>query len=189
MKKLLSILLVLATLIGMMIPVCVSAEAQNAVSGTMWVNTADGKRLNVRSEARTGKNLLYRLDCGTKVEVISVDTNAKGWAYVVPEGRKQGGYVMTKFLVASKPGKYEITERDDNFRIVTPYFVTTKALNGKTDRSVGLRVKPNKTASAIRRLSAGEQLQVIAVGKTWSRVFDPSTGRNGYVANDYIIRL
>ena len=95
---------------------------------------------------------------------------------------------MTKFLVSSKPGKYEITERDDNFRSVTPYTVSAKAINNKSDRSVGLRVNPNKTAKAIRRLTAGDTLKVIAVGKTWSKVVDSTTGRTGYVANAYVTR-
>ena len=189
MKKLLSILLVMMMLFGLMIPVFASAQDKAAVSGTMWVNCADGKRLNVRAEPKTGNNRLYRLECGTRVEVLYLAPNAKGWAYIMPEGHRQGGYVMTKFLVSEKPGKYEITERNDNFRSVTPYMVSAKALNSKTDRSVGLRVKPNKTASAIRRLTAGEQLKVVAVGKVWSKVYDPGTGKYGYVANDYLLRL
>ncbi len=50
-------------------------------------------------------------------------------------------------------------------------------------------MKPNKTAQAIRRLTAGDELKVIAVGNTWSRVIDLTTGKTGYVANDYIERL
>ncbi len=57
-----------------------------------------------------------------------------------------------------------------------------------TANSVGLRVKPDKTSAAIRRLQAGDRLQVIAAAKTWSKVLDPATGRTGYVANDYIVR-
>ena len=53
-------------------------------------------------------------------------------------------------------------------------------------RSVGLRVEPNKTANAIRRLYAGDEVEVIATGKTWCRVIDPQTGRTGYVANNYL---
>ncbi len=97
--------------------------------------------------------------------------------------------MMTKFLVSAKPGKYEITERDDNFRSVNPYMVEAKARSKNSDDSVCLRVKPNKTSSAIRRLMAGDQLQVIAKGKTWSQVRDPMTGATGYVANDYMTRL
>ena len=80
-------------------------------------------------------------------------------------------------------------ERSDNFRVVAAYTVTAKALNAKTDRSVCLRTKPNKTASSLRRLTAGDKLQVIAVGKTWSKVMDLTTGKTGYVANDYIARV
>ena len=77
----------------------------------------------------------------------------------------------------------------DDVRTVTPYTVEAKALNNKTQNSVGLRTSPNKTAKMIRRLAAGDQLQVIAVGKTWSKVIDLATGKTGYDANDYMIRL
>ena len=66
------------------------------------------------------------------------------------------------------------------------YTVIAKARNSKTEESVGLRVKPCKKSNAIRRLMAGDTLTVIAVGKTWSQVKDPETGKTGYVANDYI---
>ena len=68
-----------------------------------------------------------------------------------------------------------------------PYKVTAKAINKKSDRSVGLRVNPNKTARAIRRLTAGDALQVIARGKTWSKVVDLASGNTGYVANAYMV--
>ena len=59
MKKLISIVLALMTIVGLMIPVFAGAEATE--NTTMWVNCADGKRLNVR-ETVNGK-LLYRLEC------------------------------------------------------------------------------------------------------------------------------
>ena len=65
------------------------------------------------------------------------------------------GWVMAKFLVSSKPGKYEITERADNFRTVAAFNMIAKALNGKTDRSVCLRERPNKISGAIRRMTGG----------------------------------
>ena len=188
MKKLTAIALVLMTVLTLMIPVFASAE-YGKLPPTMWVNCADGKRLNVRDQASTDGKVLYRLDCGTRVEVVYTVDSARGWAYVMPQGRKQGGFVMTKFLVEKQPGKYEITERSDNFRTVRPYYVSAKALNGKTADSVGLRTSPNKTARMVRRLSAGDRLQVIAVGKTWSKVIDMTTGKTGYMANDYMIRV
>ncbi|MBR3494716.1 MAG: SH3 domain-containing protein [Clostridia bacterium] len=188
MKKLTALVIALMTVLTLMIPMFASADYTQLPS-TMWVNCADGKRLNVREEASTNSKLLYRIDCGTRVEIIYTVDSAKGWAYVRPQGHAQGGFVMTKFLVDRQPSKYEITERSDNFRNVTPYYVTAKALNGKTDNSVGLRVSPNKTAKMVRRLNAGDRLQVVAVGKTWSKVIDLATGRTGYMANDYMIRI
>ena len=184
MKKLISIVLAIMTLVGLMIPVFAGAEASENV--TMWVNCANGKTLNVRDKVK-GK-VMYRLECGTQVEIQSAVSAPAGWAYITVKNHKNGGFVMTKFLVAKKPGKYEITEREDNFIAVTPYNVVARALNGKTERSVGLRVSPNKTAKSIRRLEAGDVLQVVASGRTWSKVVDPLTGRTGYMANDYMVR-
>ena len=180
MKKLVSAILILVTVFALMIP----AFADNATGfgKDMWVNCADGYRLNVREEPAISGRRITRLDCGTKVRVLS-DVN-NGWVYITDD--RISGYVMKKFLQDTKPGKYEITERDDHFAAVAPYFAFAKALNAKTDTSVGLRVKPNKTSQAIRRLTAGDQLEVVARGRVWSRVVDPMTGKTGYVANDYL---
>ena len=183
MKKMISIAVILVTVFALMIPAFASAGAYGT---DMWVNCADGKRLNLRMEPSTNGALITRFNCGTKVEVT--EDLGNGWVHVVTD--EFCGYVMKKFLVSSKPGKYEITERDDNFVAVKhPYIVTAKALNNRTESSVGLRVKPNKTARAIRRLDAGDQLEVIAKGRTWSQVIDLRTGRTGYVANDYLQRI
>ena len=187
MKKLIAILFAVMTAVCLMIPVFASAENETYPC-TMWVNCANGKTLNLRAEPSTHSRRLASLECGTRVDVMYA-AEVPGWAYVVPRGHRDGGFVMTKFLVARQPGKYEITERSDNFRAVTPYNVTLKPLNGRSDRSVGLRVSPNKTSKMIRRLSAGDTLQVVAVATNWNKVVDPITGKTGYVANDYLIRL
>ena len=186
MKKLVSIVTVILMVLGLMIPVFASAETTAAAASASykWVNCADGKTLNLREEASTKAKVITRIESGKKVEILNALGVPSGWTKVKFNGKT--GFVMTKFLVNAKPGKYEITERSDNFRAVTSYIVKAKALNQKTTRSVCLRVKPNKTAKSIRRLAAGDQLKVIAVGKTWSKVVDTNTGRTGYVANDYV---
>ena len=180
MKKIISIIVILATVFALAVP----AFASGAEAGKdMWVNCENGKRLNVRSEASTGGRIVTRLDCGTKVHVDYSCGN--GWVAI--SDYHFSGYVQAKFLVSQKPGKYEITERDDDFKTVkNPYLVTAKARGTKDNSSVGLREKPNKTSKAIRRLTAGDQLQVIARGNVWSEVVDPVTGKTGFVANDYV---
>ena len=179
MKKLMSIAIILVTVFALMIPTFASAYEE--IEKDMWVNCANGKKLNVREEPVMGSGIITRLECGTKVHVDYSCGN--GWVAV--SDYHFSGYVQASFLVSSKPGKYEITERDDNF-VAVNYLATAKALNANTDRSVGLRVKPNKTSSAIRRLTVGDELQVIARGNVWSKVIDLRTGRSGFVANDYI---
>ena len=179
MKKLMSIAMILVTVFALMIPVF-SAGAEG--EREMWINCADGKTLNLRAEPSKQAARIRRLECGTKLIVLSDAGN--GWLNVT-DG-KNNGYVMAKYLQDNKPGKYEITEREDHFTSVTPFTVTAKALNSKTERSVGLRTKPNKTSAEIRRLNAGDQLEVIARGATWSQVLDPQTGNTGYAANDYL---
>ena len=72
MKKLISIVLAIMTLVGLMIPVFAGAEG--AADTTMWVNCANGKRLNVR-ETVNGK-VMYRLDCGTQVTVTKLSSRS-----------------------------------------------------------------------------------------------------------------
>ena len=189
MKKVIGIVMVLMMVLGLMIPVLGSAASAKDVKNVdyMWVNCEDGKTLNVRESASKSAKVLYRVECGTKLTVLGAVDGTRDWAYVQKDG-KSAGYVMTKFLVFEKPGKYEITERDTDFKSVKSYKVTALPRSKNSTESVGLRTKPNKTAKAIRRLAAGDTLTVIAVGKTWSQVKDPETGKTGYVANDYITK-
>ena len=180
MKKIISVAIILVTVFALMIPAFASAGAWGT---DMWVNCENGKTLNLRMEPSTKSKAITKFTCGTKLEVM--EDLGNGWVHVT--NGEYTGYVMKKFLVSSKPGKYEITEREDNFVPVKhPYIAVAKALNSKTENSVCLRAKPNKTAKSIRRLSAGDEVQVIAKGKTWSQVIDLQTGKTGYVANDYL---
>lgn len=185
MKKIISTLAVILAVFLAVVPAMADFGNYNTdMMNPAWVNTADGKNLNVR-ETPNG-NVFRRLTPGTQVYILEFTGN---WAEIVMKDGKTG-YVMTKFLQEGKPGKFEITEREDNFKAVKKTFtVIAKALNNKTDRSVGLRVKPNKTSRAIRRLTAGDELEVIAQGRTWFQVIDPETGKTGFVAKEYMEQI
>jgi len=184
MKKLMTITLVVMMLLGLMVPVFASAAGETE---TKYVNTAICRKLNLRETPSTDARILKRLKRGTAVTVLQDANATEGWAHVRVSGKE--GYVMTKYLAATKPANYSKTERVANFRNVTAYKVAAKAVNGKTNRSVYLRVLPNKGAKAIRRLTAGNQLRVIATGKNWNKVVDLTTGRTGYVASAYVSRI
>lgn len=181
MKRFLTVLLavsILCSLVG-----TAMANDMDDLFDFMYVNCANGKTLNLR-DAPNGKKI-GSIECGTKVYITGGFISAD-WVHVtLLDGRE--GFVKNEYLQSKKPGKYEITEREDNFiHVRRPYIVNAKALNAKTDRSVGLRIKPNKTSKAYRRLEAGDQLEVLSEGKTWLQVLDLTTGDIGYVADDYM---
>lgn len=180
MKKILCAMTVLLVLFLALTPAFANTMDDNFE--VMYVNCPNGKTLNLR-DGPNGKKI-GSLENGTKV-YISGGFIEKGWVAVTTASGKSG-VVKSEFLQSKKPGKYEITEREDNFIDVRkPYIVNAKPLNAKTDMSVGLRPKPNKTSKAIRRLQAGDQLLVLASGNVWLQVEDLETGRIGYVAEDY----
>ncbi|MDO5436477.1 MAG: SH3 domain-containing protein [Clostridia bacterium] len=187
MKKIIALIIALVTILCCAATMASASEyvggRDTSLLNPAWVNTQDGKRLNLR--ASVNGTILTRLDTGTKIWILDF-VNGGEWAEVMLQNGKTG-YVMTKFLQEGKPGKYDLTEREDNFvTIANPYTVTAKALNNKTTQSVGLRTKASKSSKAIRRLNAGDKLTVLAVGNTWMKVKDVKTGKTGYVAKDYV---
>ena len=185
MKKFVSIMFALMMVLGLMIPVMSGAESADG-HDKMIVSCSNGNKLNVRDmpSAKIGK-LLYRVENGKTLTILHDETTPAGWAKV-RYGSKETGYVMTKYLRANKSEKFEKLENETDFKAVTPYIVAAKARGNHTTQSVGLRIAPTKNSDAIRRLNAGDRLQVLEVGNEWSKVVDLKTGSTGYVANDYI---
>ena len=168
MKKVIGIVMVLMMVLGLMIPVFSSAESVKGHS-TMWVVCADGRRLNVRSAPAKDAKIIYRVENGDSLSIQDDEPVPSGWA-MVRKGNKDCGFVMTKFLKSSKPGKYDLNERSDDFKKVKSYTVIAKARNSKTEESVGLRVKPSKKSNAIRRLMAGDRIRKPARPDMWPTI-------------------
>ena len=95
MKKLMSIAIILVTVFALMIPTFASAYEE--IEKDMWVNCANGKKLNVREEPVMGSGIITRLECGTKVHVDYSCGN--GWVAV--SDYHFSGYVQASFLVSS----------------------------------------------------------------------------------------
>ena len=183
MKKMISIAVIVMMVCALMVPVVASAAAVTP-GQTMWVNCKNGGALHLRKAASTDSRCIANLPCGTKVSIL--EDSGNGWAFISAGNRT--GYVMTKFLVNHKPGKYEITEKSEGFTSVTPYMATAISVKGH-DRSVGLRPIPNKDSRSIRMLGVGDEVEVIAQGRLWSKVIDQVTGKTGYVATSYLQRI
>ena len=115
MKKFVSIIVAIIALFLAVAPAMADfGNYDTDLLNPTWVNTPDGKNLNVR-ETPNGK-IMCRLTPGTMAYILNINEN---WTEIVMKNGKTG-FVKTKFLQEGKPGKFEITEREDNFKSVTP---------------------------------------------------------------------
>ena len=180
MKKILSVLLAVMALFLAIAPAMAETHPLGLLEKAYTYN-ANGDYTSIRRSPNGPE--ITKLINGTKVDVVEYLSNS--WAEIILKNGKTG-YVQAKYLRDRKPSKYVTTEPESNFRDVKKaYIVVAKALNKKSDKSVGLRVRANKNSKAIRTLTAGEELEVLAVGEIWYKVLDPETGKTCYIAKDY----
>lgn len=145
----------------------------------LYVNTANGGRLNVRASASAKAKVMYKIDYGTKV--TAGDSYDNGYLYVTVKGHSEGGWVDIRYLSASKPGpkptsqpapQTEETVASLNFR---SYKLVDKetiiaAKPSRPSGFVNLRWVPSTQAAVICRMADGEQMKVIAEGNAWYQV-------------------
>jgi len=162
-----------------------------------YVTTQDGKPLNLRSEPRTGDNILAKLDYRTKVEFLGLcgDSN---WSLINVEIAKNSwvkGYVMTKFLTKKDPGPYEAENVGPTYEDVDAAVKALKVCNEpyaayiKTKNAgnyVHLRWIPNTSARYIDRYLANEEVLVLAESKTWAQVQIVRTGYVGFILKNNV---
>ena len=189
MKKLLSVILILALLL----PVA----AAMADIGTMFVYTANGKSLNVRSSDRVEDNIIGHLKYGAKVHVQEFIND---WAVI--DWGDTCAYVQSRFLQWYKPDpkptpdpaekekeekeakrKAEIaSERDveDTFMIL----VSATRASGW----INVRKGPSSLDKRIESCPDGTKLEVIGETDNWYRITDPANGKEGYIFKQYTRR-
>ena len=171
----------------------------------MYVKTGNGKTLNVRSEPTTAAdNVILKFPYGTEVVVDYHLGN--GWTCIMLAGQYDAGYVQTKFLVSSNPGKYVPSSADadlakpatskDSYTIeqlnnvlATGHKVNSYMVTLYPTRSSGwvyLRWVPSRTANQLAKYGSGKEVRVIAELKDWYQVQDPDTGAVGFVYTSYV---
>ena len=191
MKKLLAVLLVLALLI----PVAATAESIGVIGlGTMYVYTANGKTLNVRSTPETGDNIIGRVKYGSAVNVVGFYGD---WAEI--SWGDTTAYVQKRFLQwyvpedkpTPKPTedpnaeeKAKLKKELDSEIAIDP--VTVEVHATRTSGWINLRQEPSKIAKRLDSFADGTTLQANAETNNWYRVTDPKTSKTGYIHKNYV---
>ena len=202
-KRLVSLLLVAATLVMLFAPAALANE-------TWYVYTANGKTLNVRE--KPNGSILGRVNYGSAVDVVVYDPT--GWSliwYQIPGTEFQGeAYVNSRFLVKYPPAPFVPTpvtavpgpvvtpvpggstgtnmsvlnaEFKTAKKVATPYTVVCRP--NRASGWVNLRWAPNTEAERIATCPQGKVLVVMAELKSWYQVQDPDTGMVGFIMKKY----
>lgn len=190
MKKLLSLLLVLALLL----PVAAATAEIIGGPGYMYVYTANGKTLNVRSSPNTGDNIIGHLKYGAQVYVSDFMGQ---WCAINFNGGT--GYVQGRFLqwYAPKdkpqpdPAEKEKKEKEEKRAkelasekdVDTPFMIEVVAT--RSTGFINVREQPSSLNRRVESCPDGTPLEVNGETDHWYRVTDPRSGASGYIYKDY----
>ena len=191
MKKFLSLMLVLVLVLAS-VPMTSLAIANPF--GDAWVKTGNGKTVNVRrGPAFDDGNITCQLAYGSHVEIIGYEKGTK-WALCKLDNGT-AGYIVTRYLVRTKPGKYTPSGTDTKTQVAKadyatfkyvkePYTVTVRP--SRPSGSVNLRWAPDKASRSLQKYYQGAELTVIAEGKGWLQARDEKTGYTGFIMSAFV---
>lgn len=200
MKKLIGLMLAVLMLAALAVPAMAETQGRE-----MYVYTSNGKPLLVRSSMSTTEdNVIGSLPYGSKV--FTYGSPKTGWTYI--EIGSTSGYVMSRFLVKSKPAAHDSSSSGSgkssgskdfdtrsattveqintllaSAKTVTPYSVTVRP--SRASGWVYLRWLPSRHAKQLAAYGANTELTVIAELKDWYQVQDYD-GNVGFVYTGYI---
>ena len=183
----------LAAILCLALLLCVSfiPVRQAQASATAWIKTPLGGNCCWREGPGKKYTEIGQLAYRTKLTVYSYSGN---WAYVKPEGSSLKGYVSTSFLVYEDPGAFKGKSSQKNSDAT--YASLDKTVKGmkllkdpyytviSTSRSTNLchlRWFPCSDGRVIGKYRSGEQVLVLAEGRTWCQVQVVKTGYVGFV--------
>ena len=162
--------------------------ASVALATAMYVDTSNGKTLNVRDYPSLDGNVIARLDNGTRVEVDDRSI-VGGWGRVYAGNVK--GYCMMRYLSRSKPGPSPTqtpapTPGTDMFASFTPCYYAAAVRPSSPGGFVHMRWAPSKMQPIQTDYYNGDVLLVIAESGEWSQVYDEQTHAGGFMMTAYL---
>ena len=170
---------------------------------TMFVYTENKGKLNVRSEPKSGNNVIDKLEYATEVIVEGPVVINPEWCCIRNSKGKDGiGYVMTRYLINDRPSdadkvakekerkanQEELERQIKSFRpLETPLILSVRA--SRASGWVNFRTGPGVAAERIASLPDGRELKAIGETDKWYEAIDPESGKTGYVSKNYVTVL
>lgn len=165
-----------------------------ALGGTniFYVDTANKKSLNMRSDCTLGDNIIANIPYRAEVTVYEF-LAGDAWARVEYNGRT--GFVMSRYLSGTRPasggssGGGSSSSTTISYKGFTPTNYTAAVRPSNPSGYVNMRWAPSKSTSVHEVYYAGETLQVIADNGTWCQVYDTSRNICGFMMKQFLTIL
>ncbi len=197
-KRLLCVLSAVLLLVLSVLP------AATAETNIFYVDTQNGKSLNVRLAPSLNAQKVGSLAYGKQVDVLYFQGEWACIYYHWSEGGISGDecYVMKKFLSLTKPasrsssstptgkapattGDMGVMNQEFNSLQLVNYSFTISSRPVRTSGFVNLRWAPSEYAAIATICYYGHQLTVLATTTNWYQVKDPVTGYIGFIMKKY----
>lgn len=162
--------------------------------GNLYVNTANGKGLNIRTRPNAQGAVQTVIPNGAAVTLFWYENSS--WAFVAY--RSYFGFCMTRHLTDKQPAPVKpnttpapAPTEDPNkmfkgFKHVD-YYVAVRPTT--PTGFVNMRWMPSKSAEVQCIYYADTVLRVLATNGTWSQVFNTQTNQSGFMMNAYLNKL
>lgn len=155
--------------------VLLCAASVSALAETAVVNNPDPTdRLNLRSEAKSGADILRKYHSGVTVEILSDAGN--GWAKVrigSAEGYMQKQFLVTGANASSMQSAIPVGEVD-----VTP-----------PQTKLALRERESDDAAAVGSYDQGTSVEVLGISDGWLHVRVMQDGRTGFMRSAWVTMI
>lgn len=161
-----------------------------ALASTMYVNTSNGKSLNLRDYPSKDGNIITSLPYGSSVDVDDGFVGSS-WAHVYLSGVE--GYCMYRYLTTYSPGPKPKptqtstpTQKTNLYIDFSECYYTASVRPSSPGGSVHLRWAPSKNQPVQRDYYNGDDLLVIAQNGTWCQVYDMAENHSGFMMASFL---
>lgn len=174
---LLALLLVLVTL-----PLSAMAMPGDHDVSHRYVNTANGKGLNMRSGAGKNYDAVCTIPYGAEVMLYDYQAG-DSWSLAVYE--QYEGYIMVRYTTVDKPSSTPV-ELDSQYSNMKPAYYTATVRPSSPAGYVHMRWAPTKTEPVIRNYYQGQQVVVLYENKTWCQIYDAENAVCGFMMKQFL---
>ena len=184
MKRAISLLLFLAIVLTVVPASCF------AYPSVMYVDTANKKSLNLRSDMSTKATVLTQIPYRAEVQIVEMQ---QGQTWVTVSYNGITGYVMVRYLSMTRPDYAPIpTARPTAAPIGSiydqfgPVYARAIVAPSSPGGFVNMRWAPSLQAPVFSICYANVELYVYYANDTWCQVYNPTTNTFGYMMRAFL---